>query len=1412
MASTILTIDDSYGTFATAHFIDPLLFTVGDIGYQVFGIVLPDATAPTVTIFGDIGTINAVDVYRFDVYDLPDQTQYPTITFDIDFASKTGLDTQIQLFNSNGTFIKDNDDSVSLDPGSLSLHDSFMTFTPSAAGSYYVSVTSFNNDWRGGASGGGNSTGSLYALNIAMSGAQGSRNYGDGGFGDDQLFGDSNGAVVNDTIHGYAGNDTIDGGAGIDTLIGGDGADILIGGAGNDVLYGDDQNGLASESPGDEDTLYGGDGNDYLDGGRGDDILIGGAGADALHGGVGFFDPGGLDTASYETSATGITVSFSNPRANTGDAIGDTYDLIENLTGSAFDDSLRGDSQANVIKGLAGNDTLIGGLGADVLDGGTGIDTASYVLSELAVTVDLADPSMNSGEDALGDTYVSIENLTGSANNDTLRGDAGANVIDGGAGDDILDGRAGNDRLTGGSGADRFVFKAGYNADTITDFVSGEDRIDLTAFAGLHTLSQVLALATQIGVNTVIDFGNGDTLTLRGISLTTLLASDFMFNHRPVVSAADFIATNNQNIAAASLFSASDSENDPISAYQVWDSTGDPASGHWVVGGVAKGSNVAIDITPAQLAGATFQSGPGSDDLRVRANDGFGWSDWKEFHVYAPGMNLMSSNFDDILVGDALANTIDGGLGNDTVMGRGGNDVLDGGTRSAALPGGNDTVDYSYLVAGQNLTLALGALTVATGAVAQTTTSGIAGDVDMISNFENVTGGAGNDRLTGNAGVNILQGGDGDDRIQGGAGADILSGGNNTAAGDTVSYAASVSGVTVDLSLATAQVSAGSDANGDVLSGFENIIGSAVADTLTGDAGNNILTGGAGKDTLSGGLGNDVLIGGAGADILNGTIGSDTVSYASSAAGVTVNLNLAAAQVGAGDALGDVLSNIDNLIGSALADTLTGDGNANVIDGGLGADLIDGGAGSDTLSGNGGIDTLTYIRSQAGVTIDLALLTAQAAVGGDADGDILSGFENLRGSNLDDTLSGDALANTIIGGLGNDTIMGRGGNDVLNGGTSSAALPGGNDTVDYSYLVAGQNLTLALGALTVATGAVAQTTTSGIAGDIDTISNFENITGGAGNDTLTGNAGVNILHGGDGNDLIQGGAGADILSGGNNTTAGDTVSYAASATGVTVDLSLATAQVSVGSDAHGDVLSGFENIIGSGLADSLTGDAGNNVLTGGAGKDTLTGGLGNDVLIGGAGADILNGTSGSDTASYATSTAGVTVNLNLATAQVGTGDALGDVLSNIDNLIGSAFADTLTGDGNANVLTGGLGIDKLTGGGGSDTFVFNKIAEGKDTITDFTSGSDLISISKSGFGIASGVALGTGDANDFGSHYFVTAASAPAATEAGHGQFLFSQTSGQLFWDDDGTGGHAATVVATLTGVHGITAQDFLLV
>ncbi|MGY4629097.1 hypothetical protein [Bradyrhizobium sp. USDA 4486] len=119
-------------------------------------------------------------------------------------------------------------------------------------------------------------------------------------------------------------------------------------------------------------------------------------------------------------------------------------------------------------------------------------------------------------------------------------------------------------------------------------------------------------------------------------------------NHPPMVVASDVAATHNQNIAASGLFTATDVDGDTIANYQLWDSTTDPSSGHWVVGGVSQGSNVAIDVSAAQLATTTFQSGSGSDDLWVRANDGTLWGAWKEFHVNAPIDNAPVVNASDV--------------------------------------------------------------------------------------------------------------------------------------------------------------------------------------------------------------------------------------------------------------------------------------------------------------------------------------------------------------------------------------------------------------------------------------------------------------------------------------------------------------------------------------------------------------------------------------------------------------------------------------------------------------------------------------------------------------------------------------------------------------------------------------------
>ena len=160
---------------------------------------------------------------------------------------------------------------------------------------------------------------------------------------------------------------------------------------------------------------------------------------------------------------------------------------------------------------------------------------------------------------------------------------------------------------------------------------------------------------------------------------------------------------------------------------------------------------------------------------------------------------------------------------------------------------------------------------------------GLAGD-DML------TGGADGDTLDGGDGNDVLDGGAGDDRLNGGAGADTLIGG---AGADTAQYSGSSSGVKVSL---VSGLGSGGDAEGDTLSGIENLIGSDFADKLTGDGAANDLFGGDGNDSLYGGGGDDRLSGDEGADLLDGGAGIDTADYSRSFTAISIDLSTGTAQ------------------------------------------------------------------------------------------------------------------------------------------------------------------------------------------------------------------------------------------------------------------------------------------------------------------------------------------------------------------------------------------------------------------------------------------------------------------------------------------------------------------------------------
>ncbi|MGF6230849.1 Ca2+-binding RTX toxin-like protein [Inquilinus ginsengisoli] len=274
------------------------------------------------------------------------------------------------------------------------------------------------------------------------------------------------------------------------------------------------------------DLMDGGGGSDILDGFGADDDLYGSEGADTLRGGAGadrLFGGNGADTASYYTSAAGVTVDLAVATGSGGDAAGDTLDGIENLSGSNLgNDILAGDAGGNKLQGWGGDDVLRGGAGADTLEGGAGIDTASYYTSAAGVTVDLAAGTGSAGDaagDAAGDTLTGIENLSGSnLGNDTLSGNGSANKLQGWGGDDVLRGGAGPDTLEGGAGTDTASYysgAAGVTVDLAAGTGSGGDAAGDT-LTGIENLSGSNlgndTLAGNSGANKLQGWGGDDVL------------------------------------------------------------------------------------------------------------------------------------------------------------------------------------------------------------------------------------------------------------------------------------------------------------------------------------------------------------------------------------------------------------------------------------------------------------------------------------------------------------------------------------------------------------------------------------------------------------------------------------------------------------------------------------------------------------------------------------------------------------------------------------------------------------------------------------------------------------------------------------------------------------------------------------
>jgi Ca2+-binding RTX toxin-like protein len=226
---------------------------------------------------------------------------------------------------------------------------------------------------------------------------------------------------------------------------------------------------------------------------------------------------GGRDWLDFAGLADGLLIDL---RAGARSYVGASSFVIakgtaiENAVTGDGNDTLIGNALKNALRGMRGDDRLDGGAGADLLHGGAGNDTADYARSSKGVRVDLAS-GRGIGGDAQGDILRGIENLTGSRFADRLSGDAFDNILNGGDG---------NDWLLGGSGADTFAFSSvTFGQDTIVDFQSGTDKIDLRA---LHLAAETVTAAPH-ALGTLVSTPYGSIL-LQGVASASITNQDIL--------------------------------------------------------------------------------------------------------------------------------------------------------------------------------------------------------------------------------------------------------------------------------------------------------------------------------------------------------------------------------------------------------------------------------------------------------------------------------------------------------------------------------------------------------------------------------------------------------------------------------------------------------------------------------------------------------------------------------------------------------------------------------------------------------------------------------------------------------------------------------------------------------------------
>ena len=956
----------------------------------------------------------------------------------------------------------------------------------------------------------------------------------------------------------------------------------------------------------------------------------------------------------------------------------------------------------------------------------------SIKYDHIAKTYTVSDDSTSPTDGTVGGDDV----LTGGNGNDTIFGEGGNDSIEGNAGHDSIEGNHGDDTISGGTGNDTIYGDNNTGGASTPGGTTERESFEWDKAPDPHDNSAV-DNNDNLGGGFVQDTGNVNvTFSVTGSSKTP--ETTFSTDQQKVHSITGDGQATNANSSLASLANQ-DGESATYRLDFSKDVTNisfrindiDNASKVVIVAVGPDGARTPINVSTGGGIQAQNQDGVGGNETLIsRGADGLdtdpshsalvnisGPVDYLEIthtmdQSLSPG-NHAGINITDVYF-DAPVGGVDGGAGNDLLMGDDGDDLIDGGAGNDTLFGGNDDDTL------------------------------IGGDGD-----DQLTGGEGKDKISGGAGKDTIFGGTDGDTVDGGAG-----GFNADPALNTDDDTLDLTGLnfrlrdlepdsngngqngTVDLYNADG-TSAGSfkfteieniigeemagpvdgldsgedmapgytDAQGDQIDGTDGIndtiFGNGGDDTIDSGLGDDTVDGGSGDDTftLTDGVDNDVIIGGESGetdgDVIDSTAVDDdlTVTFTDKEEGTLTN--------GSGTT---EFSEIERLELGGGDDTVTGSGGDENVLTGDGNDVVNAGGGDDTIDGQGGNDTID------GGKYDDSLIGGDgndSLVGGEGD-DVLIGNKPgaigvpdtdvpLVSKPFDQDTNPNDDKDTLIGGAGNDTIDGGDDADYIDGGDDDDVIEGGIDN-DTIYGGSGNDtITDVQGADEIYGGDGDDLIEAGI----DTFSDYANdqpTVGGRPNPFFNSgdpnkDDGRDFVDGGSGNDTIRTGDDSDTIYGG---TGDDSINA-----GIDDD------------EVYGD--DGDDSIIGSHGSDSLYGGEGNDTIYGGFGNEPIAGyegeevdatdpqpNNGKDYIEGGAGNDVLYGEDDNDTILGGADDDYIDGGIDDDSLDGGDGDDTIVGGQGDDTIVGAAGNDSMRGDAGRDTFTNVNGGDTIDGGAGTD--------------------------------------------------------------------------------------------------------------